>query len=516
MNPERWRQIEELYHAARELTPADRAALLAQTDQELRLEVEAMLAQDASGKMLDRRAEEFLTDSSLPMVAVGSRLGPYQIEALLGAGGMGQVYRALDTRLNRPVAVKILSGETADRAARRRFQREAQTASSLNHPHIVTVYDAGESDSRQYLVTEFVDGGTLQDWTRAEERSWRQIVELLTGVADGLARAHEAGILHRDIKPANILVTQSGYAKLADFGLAKLATGLENAQERQDKTTRTLTEDVTAPGIVIGTLAYMSPEQAAGKPLDARSDIFSFGLVLYEALAGRRAFEGATNLEVLQKIIHGTPEPLPQDLPVALRMAVEKALEKGPADRYQSARELVVDLRKVIREPENVSTRALPYFKDRWKRAAAIGFVLLMLAAGSLLFLLPKPSQAPAALEYAQITNFTDSARAPALSPDGRMVAFIRGGEYFQSRGQIYVKLLPDGDSIQLTNEPDLKYDPVFTPDGSRVAYTLLKPGGGPGTPGRSRYSEVHRRGSCPTLLVLAGLPIKGFCFPKS
>ena len=160
--------------------------------------------------------------SDAAQVLTGQRIGVYVVQAPLGAGGMGVVYRALDTNLNRPVAIKFLSDELADPAARRRFQREAQTASSLNHPHILTVHDAGEFEGRQYLVTELVDGGTLRDWAQAATRSWRQIVELLTGVADGLAAAHHAGILHRDIKPENILITKSGYAKLADFGLAKV------------------------------------------------------------------------------------------------------------------------------------------------------------------------------------------------------------------------------------------------------------------------------------------------------
>src|SRR3989440_2501674 len=157
-----------------------------------------------------------------PDIVPGFQLGTYRIEAQLGEGGMGVVYRALDTKLNRPVAVKFLSDDLAGTAARRRFQREAQMASSLNHPHILTVYDAGEFEGRQYLVTEFVDGGTLDHWVREKERTWREIVELLTGVADGLATAHAAGILHRDVKPGNILVAKNGYAKLVDFGLAKL------------------------------------------------------------------------------------------------------------------------------------------------------------------------------------------------------------------------------------------------------------------------------------------------------
>src|SRR5581483_2182941 len=196
---------------------------------------------------------------------IGAEIGPYRIEAKLGEGGMGTVFRALDTRLNRPVAIKVLSDELADAAARRRFQREAQTASSLNHPHILTVYDAGEWEGRQYLVTEYVDGGTLKDWNKTQKRSWRDIVELLVDVADALAAAHAAGIVHRDIKPDNILITKSGYAKLADFGLAKL---MENSSP--EEVTRTLTDAHTRPGMVIGTIAYMSPEQASGRTVDPR------------------------------------------------------------------------------------------------------------------------------------------------------------------------------------------------------------------------------------------------------
>src|SRR6266566_4032196 len=173
----------------------------------------------------------------------GSEIGTYRIEAPLGEGGMGTVYRAVDTKLNRPVAIKFLSDDLADAAARRRFQREAQMASSLNHPHILTVYDVGEFEGRQYIVTEFVDGGTLKDWAQQEKRSWKQIVELLTGVADGLAAAHTAGILHRDIKLANILVAKNGYAKLADFGLAKLAGATTGDR------TNTVTASATKPGM---------------------------------------------------------------------------------------------------------------------------------------------------------------------------------------------------------------------------------------------------------------------------
>jgi len=351
MTPERWRRVEELYHRALESEPLERAALEAQADSDVWREVESLLAQRTGDGPLDQPAWNPLV--STPLVA-GMQLGVYRIESSLGEGGMGVVYRALDTKLNRPVAIKFLSDEVADADARRRFQREAQTASSLNHPHIVTVHDVGELDGRQYLVTEFVDGGTLKDWARATTRTWRQIVELLTGVADGLAAAHAAGIVHRDIKPENILVAKNGYAKLSDFGLAKLWEATDDLA-----VTRTRSAGHTRPGMIVGTVAYMSPEQAAGQPADARSDIFSFGVVLYELLAGRRPFEGATDLERLQALIGGRPPPLTEsslDLPADLRNLVEKALEKDPAERYQTARELVVDLRRSTR----VTTTAKP------------------------------------------------------------------------------------------------------------------------------------------------------------
>jgi serine/threonine-protein kinase len=329
----------------------ERAAFLDEVcagDASLRRDVEKLLAADEQSQgLLEGPAVNLISD-------IGRQIGPYKMEAKLGEGGMGIVFRAHDTRLKRPVAVKFLSGDLADAGARRRFQREAQTASSLNHPHILAVYDAGEWEDRQYLVTEYLEGGTLKDWVTAETRTWRQVVELLVGVADGLATAHAAGILHRDIKPANILMHRSGYAKLADFGLAKLAE--DPVRGEGDLT---LTEGPTKPGLLVGTIAYMSPEQASGKPLDARSDVFSFGVVLYEALAGRRPFAGATDLEVLQTIIHGKAQPLSEDLPPALRAVVHKAVEKDLAKRYQSMHEMVGDLRRVTRESVGTSAPSL-------------------------------------------------------------------------------------------------------------------------------------------------------------
>ena len=466
MTPERWRQIEELYLAAVDLREDERAALLARASPDVRHQVEAMLAQPAGSKLIDPPGWPLQSEPMpSPPLAPGAELGQYRIESAIGAGGMGVVFRAYDTKLHRPVAIKFLSDDLADAAARRRFQREAQTASSLNHPHILTVYDVGELDGRQYLVTEFVDGGTLKNWIQKQPRSWEDIAELLTGVADGLATAHQAGILHRDIKPDNILVTASGYAKLADFGLAKLADAFPPTDA-----TQTLTQEQTRQGIIVGTIAYMSPEQASGNKLDARSDMFSFGVVLYQMLAGYRPFKAATNLELLQQVIHGTPAPLSNDIPEPLRVLVARALEKDPADRYASMRDLVAALRAAQR-PSREQPAAPARRSRKW--LAAAGMAAIVLAAAVLAFR-PRHAASTARLEYTPLTNFTDSAVAPTLSPDGRMLAFIRGSSTFLGPGEVYVKLLPDGEPVQLTHDGGEKMGPVnFSADGSRIAYTL-------------------------------------------
>jgi eukaryotic-like serine/threonine-protein kinase len=392
----------------------------------------------------------------------GSRVGVYEIGALIGQGGMGVVYQAVDTRLNRPVAVKVLAADVANAAARRRFQREAETASSLNHPHIVTVYDAGEIEGRQYLVTEWLDGGTLRDWLSSGSRSWRASVELLIGVADALAAAHQAGILHRDIKPENILLTKTGYAKLADFGLAKL-----QVETLPDAVTRSEWSQ-TRPGSLIGTIAYMSPEQAEGRALDARSDVFSFGLVLYEALGGRRPFDRNSEIDLLHAIVHDEPPPLPPVVPEPLRRVVEKILEKAPDERYQSMRDVVVDLRRTVRRTIDHGDPSVRRRTSRWLVAAAVTVlvpVVTWFVAGRRAPAAPPP-------EYSPLTTFADSVTSPALSPDGGMLAMVRANSAFSTApAEIFVKHLPDGEVRQLTNDGLPKWQPAFAPDGKRIAY---------------------------------------------
>jgi Tol biopolymer transport system component/predicted Ser/Thr protein kinase len=409
------------------------------------------------------------------MSAVGERIGHYQIQSPLGSGGMGEVYRALDTQLNRPVAVKFLSAHIADPSARQRFEQEARMASALNHPHILTVYDAGEVDDRQYLVTELVDGGTLDDWARDGKRTWRQVVELLVGIADGLATAHQAGILHRDIKPANILITKSGYAKLADFGLAKREQPVS-----PDSVTRTPTKEPTRPGAVFGTVPYMSPEQALGRLVDARSDIFSFGLVLYEQLSGRRAFQGKSDLDTLHAVAHDAARPLPTDLPVGLGMLVEKAIEKDPADRYQSMRELVVDLRREARrriEPASPGAAVVPVRRRGMWAIIALGGAVVA-AAAWLAYSNARPdTTAPELanpLTYARFTRLTDFAGDEldaSISPDGKFVSFVSDRD---GRFDVWLSQIGSGEFRNLTNGQDTALPapvrgPGFSQDGSQV-----------------------------------------------
>ncbi len=466
MTPERYERVMALFHAACERAGEERAAFLAEAcggDDALRREVEELLAAaEKTQGLLDEGLAE------LASTVTSAQFGPYRMEEKIGEGGMGMVFRAHDTKLNRPVAIKFLAGDVASAKARRRFQREAQMASSLNHPHILTVYDAGEWEDRQYLVTEYLSGGTLKNWVKAEPRTWRQVLELLVGVADGLATAHAAGILHRDIKPGNILMHASGYAKLADFGLAKLAQALTPAGKRK------LAEGPTRPGAVIGTIPYMSPEQASGKELDARSDVFSFGTVLYEAVAGRRPFGGATDLETLQEILHGSAKPLGEEAPPALRGVIEKALEKDPADRYQSMREMVVDLRRLVRQSVEAPAVVLKRPPRRWIWAALLPLVPI---AGFLAWQAWRTPESVEPLRAIPLITQPGAHGYPTLSPDGNHVAFTWTGPR-QDNQDVYVQQIGSGSPLRLTTDSKIDYNPMWSPDARWIAFLRQSPAG--------------------------------------
>src|SRR5260370_10484123 len=281
------------------------------------------------------------------LLSSATRLGPYEILSPLGAGGMGEVWRARDTRLNRDVALKVPPAAISGDAERRqRFEQEARAASALNHPNIITVYDVGTADSTTYLAMEHVEGRTLRELIAAEPLAILKLLDVSVGVAEGLAKAHSAGIVHRDLKPENVMISQDGFVKILDFGLAKLTESLP----QQDSAMPTVVGAPTAPGTVMGTVGYMSPEQASGHAVDFRSDQFSFGSILYEMATGKRAFQKATAVETLSAIILEEPEPVERANPRApapLRWIVERCLAKDPEERYASTRDLARDLRSI-------------------------------------------------------------------------------------------------------------------------------------------------------------------------
>lgn len=413
---------------------------------------------------------------------LGDVISHYRVTGKLGQGGMGVVYSAEDTRLGREVALKFVPENQRDAQARERLQREARAASALNHPNICTIYDVGEHEGEYFIAMELLRGETLQ------QRLWRgalpleMALELGIQLSDALQAAHSKGILHRDLKPSNIFLTEHSQAKLLDFGLARslrTATFIDTS----DRTASMGDPNLTSPGTALGTVAYMSPEQARGEELDPRSDLFSLGAVLYEVFTGQAPFAGTSTALIFDGILNRDPAPVTRvnpKLPPEMERIVGKLLEKDRELRYQSAAELRSDLKRLKRDSESGKTAALPPVTGKgglhrmgwW--AAGILFIVAAIA-GVVIYRSVKPA-APASSQWQQLTFFTDSAVYPALSPDGRMLAFIRGDDPFLSPGDVYVKLLPDGEPVQLTHDGRMKLSPVFSPDGSRIAYGTVDP----------------------------------------
>ncbi len=485
MDAELWKRVDALFHDALKVPPADRAAYLDRVsagDAQLRHELESLLLHaDAEGHFLD--------SPPLAPPAAGLRSGQkvrdFEIVGLLGRGGMGEVYRARDTRLHRDVALKFLPVEFAsDPLLLERFRREARTASALNHPHICTVYDIGDAEGHQFIVMELLQGATLASRVSGKPLPLEELLAFGIEVAAALAAAHEQGIVHRDIKAGNIfIVDRSGdspHAKVLDFGLAKLS----REQEAAGNTLTLGEEALTASGTTLGTVAYMSPEQARGLDVDARSDLFSFGVVLYEMATGRPPFAGATHAVIFDAILHKTP-PAPSALnpqvPAELDRIIARTLEKDRSTRYQTASDLRTDLKRLKRDIDSgprTPTEAMVAAKPRtpWARYGLALAGVLVIAAAAAWLLRTRTSGPVKVSEWEQITNFTDSASEPSLSPDGRMLTFLRGAATFGARGEVYVKLLPAGEPVALTHNSIAKMSPVFSPDGSRVAYSTQFP----------------------------------------
>jgi Tol biopolymer transport system component len=363
-------------------------------------------------------------------LSAGERLGSYEISGPLGAGGMGEMYRARDTRLSREVAVKVLPAELASDVGRlKRFEREARAASALNHPNIVTIYEIGTSDSRSYIAMELVPGKTLRELLFPGPLPVKRLLQIAVQIAEGLAKAHEAGVVHRDLKPENIMVTKDGLVKILDFGLAKLksATG-ESGEE-----TNVPTETGTRPGTVLGTVGYMSPEQAAGQPIDFRSDQFSFGSILYELVSGKRAFQGKTGVDTLAAILNAEPQPLADASPQApapLRWVVERCLAKAPEGRFGATSDLARDL-ATLRDhlTEAIGVRAAPVATSR-SRAIRRRFLLgAGVAAALALSFLSGRKTAPEGLlpgrvSFRQLTSRRGNVMHARFAPDGRTIVY--------------------------------------------------------------------------------------------
>jgi serine/threonine protein kinase len=348
----------------------------------------------------------------------GARLGRYEVSNLIGAGGMGEVYRARDTRLGRDVALKVLPDYLAnDASRRRRFELEARAVAALNHPNILAVYDVGDENGIFYIVSELVDGESL----RGAKLGLRKTVETVAQIASGLGAAHDAGVVHRDIKPSNILLLRDGRAKILDFGLAKLHVAQPTEVTGPSVATETL--DVkTEQGIVMGTVGYMSPEQVRGLPADQRSDIFSVGVILYELLTRKRAFKGETAADTMQAILRHDPPELPETVPAGIRQILQHCLEKAPINRFQSARDLGFALTALSQSGSHSVDMAPVSSKPLWHRPltiALIAIALIGLAVG--LFAL----RAPPSDQWSGVQlGGPDIALNPRLSPDGHLLAF--------------------------------------------------------------------------------------------
>ena len=353
MTPERFQQIGEIYDQAVELEPERRSVFLDEMcvdDEELRHEVEALLAAHKSAAgFIEQPAVELAADLFVQKtinIMDGKKIGSYQVLSLIGKGGMGEVYLARDLKLGRKVALKVLPDQFIQDVVRvKMFAREARTASALNHPNIITIFDIGQVDGTHFIATEYIEGQTVRLRLRASEMPMPEIIETAIQTANALAAAHEVGVVHRDIKPENVMIRYDGYIKVLDFGLAKLnEASTTNHGDLPSETKRTV---YTLPGAVMGTASYMSPEQIRGETVDGRSDIFSLGVLIYEMAAGKTPFTGATAIEILAATLEREPLPLTQvnrQIPAELERIVAGALRKDREKRYQTMRDLLLDL----------------------------------------------------------------------------------------------------------------------------------------------------------------------------
>jgi Tol biopolymer transport system component/tRNA A-37 threonylcarbamoyl transferase component Bud32 len=406
----------------------------------------------------------------------------YEILEKLGEGGMGVVWKARDTRLNRLVAIKTLpAGKLADEGRQRRFIQEAQAASALNDPNIVTIYEIASENGTEFIAMEYVDGKTLGQLIPKRGMRLEETLRYAIQMAGALAKAHAAGIVHRDLKPGNIMINAEGRVKLLDFGLAKLTEA--NPPGGPDEDTRTLRAH-SEEGTIAGTAAYMSPEQAEGKPVDARSDIFSFGAVLYEMATGTRAFHGDSKLSTLSAVLRENPKPPSQvaaDVPRELDRIIARCLRKDPARRFQAMPDLKVALEELKEESDSGTAEVVaggigaPVAKPRFRLMPAAATATLLVAVAAAWFFLRPASKPLPPMQSVPLTTYTGSQGHASFSPDGSQVAFQWTGEKGDHL-DIYVKLVEGGTPLRLTTSPESAASPAWSPDGRQIAF--LRAGG--------------------------------------
>lgn len=531
MNPDRWRQIEEVCHAAQEREACERAPFLDEAcadDTDLRREVDSLLAglPDARSFLetpvatmaaggpepsdapapAHREAGDARTDDwpdrdrsvegrtegepGRAVLAPGTRLGPYEIVTLVGTGGMGEVYKARDTRLGRTVAIKVLPpGFASDPERRRRFEQEARAASALNHPHIVTIHSIEETEGVPFFTMEYVEGRTLAQMIPSRGLPFEELLRIAIPLTDAVGAAHQRGILHRDLKPANVMVTADGRVKVLDFGLAKLKEAVGQADSGSK-----IAADATSEGQILDTVAYMSPEQAEGKGLDERSDVFSLGILLYEMATGQRPFKGDTSVSVISAILKHTPDSvtdLRPELPRDLVRILKHTLNKDPEHRYQSAKDLRNDL-ETLKEDLDSGEVADNAARSGWVRVAErrrLVWAGALLAAAALsgagawwgFRLLTPAQQTPPTTRLfdeftvTRLTNEEISGGGAAVSPDGRYAAYV-----FVEHGRegLRIRQVETSATLQIVPPGDVRYNGLtFTPDGNRLYYITYPKG---------------------------------------
>jgi len=517
MTPERWQQVKQIFQSAIERPPGERVGFISEAcagDPALRSEVESLISShDQAGHsiqaMAAEAATEMLADHSTGSV-VGKHIGHYQVRSLIGRGGMGEVFLAEDTSLGRKVALKLLRRDfTSNEERLRRFQQEARAASALNHPNILTIHEIGQDGPLQYMAAEYVEGETLRQRISRSRMTLAQALDVAVQVASALTAAHQAGIVHRDIKPENIILRSDGYVKVLDVGLAKLID-----PKPLHTAAPTLPQVETEQGVVMGTFSYMSPEQARGLAVDARTDIWSLGVMLYEMVAGRQPFEGETASDVMSLILQKEPVPLVHvwpEVPAELERIVRKALHKDKEERYQTVKDLQIDLKNLRKEIElsaeiersvapvsgrlyssGHSTAAIAHSTSsaeyivteikQHKLATALIVGAVIIAAAGALYLFSRRSALPkqAALLNATFTQLTDQAGPeyfPSLSPDGKSFVYAA---FAADNWDIYFQRVGGKNPINLTKDsPADDTQPAFSPDGERIAFRSEREGGG-------------------------------------